>query len=83
MLQSFGGMEKSMFGGLRMTSWREFSKRQSEFNNFLREQIVEKNKRILELRETLEFYANEQNYDSRHGMAILKDCGDKAREGLK
>lgn len=40
-------------------------------------------KEVKRLREALSFYANEQNYDSRHGMAILKDCGDKAREGLK
>ncbi|MCM3739210.1 hypothetical protein M3210_02895 [Oceanobacillus luteolus] len=39
--------------------------------------------RISELEKIRQFYADPTIYDSRHGMAILKDCGDKAREGLK
>lgn len=41
------------------------------------------NGKIEKLESTLQFYANEQNYDSRFGLAIMKDCGDKARKGVE
>ena len=39
-------------------------------------------KRIRELEQILEFYANDLNYDSRHGLEIFKDCGKRAKKGL-
>lgn len=39
--------------------------------------------RIKELEEALLFYAESKNYDSRFGLAIFKDSGDKARKVLR
>lgn len=39
--------------------------------------------RIKQLEKICQYYADPTIYDAREGMAILKDCGDKAREGLK
>jgi GTP-dependent phosphoenolpyruvate carboxykinase len=35
------------------------------------------------LKQTLSYYANPAIYDSRHGMEILRDSGDKARRELE
>lgn len=37
----------------------------------------------MKAKEALEFYAADRSYDSRHGLDIMKDAGDKAKEALE
>lgn len=47
------------------------------------EYVAELESRIEQLEAIRQFYADPTIYDAREGMAILKDCGDKAREGIR
>ena len=73
--------------------WNELIERYKEHNDFMLEQIKEKNKELSELRKqnkcyrkALEFYADKENYCVRFEddyEPILQDKGKTARQALE